>query len=287
MGMKVANTAMWKGISAVQSYASARHMPMKMLCVWTLSCIVAAVHEGEQVCDATETALQMLSSLRTEAFNHRTEQRLATHPYVLAAEDGSLTQRQLQAFVQEQYYVQRSDAVSFANLAGAAGFMPPFLSNATMPSNASDDLFGFLLGGELYAAKLLLDQAAWLGVGGDAELMRYEPSALALAYPSYWSYLSLTQNRAAAAAACAVNFPAWGRMCKRVHDAVAKGSFGAVSEKDLGFLNFFGTPVEGLDKMAAKAMVANPVSYAEIKTHVRILQSYEVLFWDSVFGNKE
>ena len=55
-----------------------------------------------------------LARLRREPFALSTETRLASHPYVLAAEDCSLTLAQRRAFAGEQHAVQLSDARSFA-----------------------------------------------------------------------------------------------------------------------------------------------------------------------------
>jgi hypothetical protein len=219
---------------------------------------------------------------------------------------------QKRAFVCEQLAIQKSDAISFAHLAGHRDFLPPSLSAVkeipTTPSvalppkhNNHDDLFQFLLGGEIYAATLLLDHAKYLGLEGDERAIQEERelSPLAQAYPSYWARLALCNQRAAGAAACAVNFPAWGRMCRCLLNALLKhegcGHTKEELDRGLAFIQFFGSPIENLDEMAAAIMMHSThddddlrqqASYAEMAEHVRLLQAYELLFWDACYSAK-
>ena len=229
----------------------------------------------------TSSGLQIIARLRQEAFNLETEAKLESHPFVLAAEAGTLTMVQRRAFCCEQYAIQRSDAISFASLAGHAHgtFRPKSLRHATVPPGNDKDLFQFLLGGEVYASALLLEHATSLGMNDESSLATYRCSSLAQAYPSYWARLALDGNRAAGAAACAVNFPAWGRMCRRLLDA-------ASSLEGMAFIQFFATPIENLDEMAAAVIdsAENELNYEELAQHVRLLQEYELHFWDAVFA---
>jgi thiaminase len=239
----------------------------------------------------------MLERLRQEPFNVDTTDKLEHHPFVQAAENGTLTLAQRRAFVCEQLAIQQSDAASFAHLAGNVGFCPPSLIQATMPhpiSKVGDDstvpnLFYFLLGGELYASKLLLDHAKSLGLETEEAIQAHAPrSAVAQAYPSYWARLALQGQAGPAAAACAVNFPAWGNMCRKLHECLAsnKEFYGYSLGKDdpgLAFIQFFAAPIDNLDEMAASIMKQQNVSYQDLLEPVRLLQNYEILFWDAVF----
>ena len=117
------------------------------------------------------SAKESLARLRREPFALATEQRLANHTYVLAAEACTLTLAQRRAFAGEQYAVQLSDARSFAVLAGHVAFQPASLAGVQPPPPIAADsgadsgtgLFQLLLEGELYAAPLLLRHAAALG----------------------------------------------------------------------------------------------------------------------------
>jgi hypothetical protein len=167
-------------------------------------------------------------------------------------------------------------------------------------TSTQQDLFQFLLCGEIYASSLQLKHASLLGFQDEqslAECSRRCSNSLAQAYPSYWARLALDGNRAAGAAACAVNFPAWGRMCQRLYDAdVANAAASGVTTRTsnepphegMAFIKFFATPISNLDEMAA-AVIDNEkaVKYDTLVYHVRMLQEYEVLFWDAVYDVKD
>lgn len=247
--------------------------------------------------------LEILERLRTESFNLETNEALATHPYLIAAKEGTLTLAQRRAFAGEQYAIQHSDACSFARLAGHENFRPKYLSVASVPPAKDDengngealpDIFQFLLGGEVYASQLLLDHSKSLGFeSGEESLKEYPVTARGQAYPSYWARIALAGNRGAGAAACAVNFPAWGTMCAELSESLRiRPEYGYDTMNDeeasaaLAFVNFFGTRIEKLDEMAATAMMKENVSYEDVVTEVRLLQGYEILFWDSVHDTK-
>lgn len=231
--------------------------------------------------------MEVIKRLREEAFVKSTEDKLLSHAYIKAAEKGELSLTQKQSFAQEQYHIQLSDAISFATLSGHGGFAPDTLTNAAIPEaepGKQDDLFQFLLGGEVYASSLLLKYAQSLGLDED-RLKSSRPSARAQAYPSYWARLALSKKRAAGAAACAINFPAWGRMCGRLLQALGEKDqmYSGIDDESLAFIKFFAVPIDGLDEMAAKIIEEERVSYDELVEHVRLLNEYEVMFWDAVF----
>mmetsp|Transcript_30365 Transcript_30365/g.35023 ORF Transcript_30365/g.35023 Transcript_30365/m.35023 type:complete len:245 (-) Transcript_30365:329-1063(-) len=227
----------------------------------------------------------IIERLKAEPFNQTTEERLYSHPYLRAAEEGTLTRNQRQAFAIEQYFIQLSDAASFASLAGHSGFLPTSLTDATTPEpvhkHTNTD------------RTILLKYAK--GVDLTEETLRssfHKTTAIGQAYPSYWARLALSQNRAAGAAACAVNFPAWGEMCRRLWKALgdtdtdSNSTFGydGTDDEGLAFVKFFATPIDTLEEMAASVIDEEGVAYEDIVDHVRLLQEYEVLFWDAIFN---
>jgi hypothetical protein len=284
--------------------------------------------------------LNMLEKLRKEPFNEETNEKLMTHPYLLAAKEGTLTLAQRRAFVGEQYAIQYSDARSFARLAGHDGSTfhlpsttlssvteipqpsPSAIQNTnTTTSGNAKDLFQFLLEGEIYASRLLLDHANSLGIPTEKDLQAYPITGKAQAYPSYWARLALSDHgRVIGAAACAVNFPTWGTMCSELSKALKRRPESYYSDHttryddddddetkntmSLAFIDFFGTPIDNLDVMAARVMKqqqqqsykeeeessswsSSSPSYEDISTGVRLLQEYEVMFWDAIFEAKE
>jgi hypothetical protein len=80
-------------------------------------------------------------------------------------------------------------------------------------------------------------------------------------------------------------------MCKQLLEALRSREEYGYSDKDntddLAFIEFFATPVENLDEMAAKIMKREKVIYEDLLTPVRLLQGYEILFWDSVYDAKD
>ena len=272
------------------------------------------------------SGLAIIQKLREEDFNKATESKLESHPYLKAAENGTLTLPQRRAFAQEQYSIQLSDAISFAFLAGHKDFRPSSLSGGsiTVPDPVARDtdtessggqhqqkqvvdLFQFLLGGEIYAAPMLLAYAKTVGLdesslrasmkglssGLDSgDDVTYQISPKAQAYPSYWARLALSGQRAAGAAACAVNFPAWGDMCRRLLEALSTNSSDAdygyadMNDEGLAFIKFFATPIETLDEMASAIIEKEGVAYEDIVEPVRLLQEYEIMFWDAIFETK-
>mmetsp|Transcript_10095 Transcript_10095/g.26142 ORF Transcript_10095/g.26142 Transcript_10095/m.26142 type:complete len:286 (+) Transcript_10095:43-900(+) len=234
----------------------------------------------------------LLERLRAEPWLSAAEVKLDNHPYIIAAESGLLTIAQRRAFVGEQYSIQMSDARSFAVLAGHKAFVPERLAGAKVPSavrhpasGGREDLFQYLLGGEVYAADLLLAMAKQLGLS-EEQCATWPITAQAQAYPSYWARLALSRERAKGAAAVAVNFVAWGRMCRRLYAALA--SLPAIynaSADELAFIGYFGEEMPTLDDMAVEVLseAACP-SYEGLATAVRLVQENELAFWDAVFA---
>ena len=280
----------------------------------------AAMSEEEEL----KPYLKVLMELRDQPFNRSTTQKLLNHPYIAAARNGILTLAQRRAFCVEQLAIQRSDATSFARLAGhpscwnTASSSSSSSSSSSASSSASssllgaivpepvkkrrDDLFQFLLGGEVYAAQLLVDHARSLQLNSEKDIEKCRPiTAKGQAYPSYWARLSIdpATKRGAAAAAVAVNFPAWGQMCAELLDALeTRPEYGYKDMKDdnvddehsksLAFIQFFATPIPDLDIMAARILKEESITSVneELLTTVRLLQEYEVMFWDACYEAK-
>ena len=265
--------------------------------------LMASLAVGEE--DRLAAAKACLESLRASDFNVATEAALASHAFVVAAEAGTLDFAALKRFAGEQRRIQPSDAVSFARLAGFDDWRPSpggLTDSHNNEAPVADGLFGTLLAGEMAAAPLLNRLSIGVGLdldahGLDDDGVPFLPSPVAQAYGAYWALLSRDGKRAAAAAAAAVNFPAWGRACGRVHDAILKnGRFaadfaknGVEPEDALKFLAFFAAPLPGLDDMAAAVVAAEFEKGGQgamceaLAEPVRMLQAYELAFWDAVF----
>ena len=102
-------------------------------------------------------------------------------------------------------------------------------------------------------------------------------------------------KRAAAAAAAAVNFPAWGDACRRVLHGLRKDEHMknelkkrglAEYQEGLAFLAFFAEPLPNLEEMALSILADDFEKNGAcelIQDDVRTLQAYEVDFWDAVW----
>lgn len=214
---------------------------------------------------------EILMQLRAEKFNQATEAHLASHPLLVRVEGGDRFLSSLQAFAGEQFRIQKADMKTIAHLFSRTSGTP------------SGPLFKLLLDGELFAQTALPAFAAKCGV----ELESYETKPAAQVYSSVLARLGYHEHPCVVAAACAVNFPAWGRVCRRL----AKGlrAFGW-AEDELAFLEFFATEIPRFDEMAAVAIergVREEVTYADMREAVRHLQAAECLFWDSIGGVHE
>ena len=234
------------------------------------------------------SGLEMIHNIREETFNIEVENRLQHHPYTQAAKDGTLTLSQRQCFARDQYSTLLSLSISFARLAGHQGFTPTSLTNISVPKREKEettDLFQFLLEGIEVQARNLLAHVKTLGVDEATLFSWYPLMAKAQAYQAYWTNLALSNKRAAGAAACAVNFPAWGNTCKSLHEALAseKYNYDGLDDEGLAFFKFASTPIEELDQMAAAVIEEEGATYDELVEHVRLLQEYEVMWWDAMF----
>mmetsp|Transcript_5677 Transcript_5677/g.10407 ORF Transcript_5677/g.10407 Transcript_5677/m.10407 type:complete len:85 (+) Transcript_5677:499-753(+) len=84
-------------------------------------------------------------------------------------------------------------------------------------------------------------------------------------------------------------------MCGRLLESLgSSGSDGGkeynyangVEDEGLAFIKFFATPIEELDLMAAAVIDEEDVSYEDLVEPVRLLQQYEIMFWDAIFEKK-
>jgi pyrroloquinoline quinone (PQQ) biosynthesis protein C len=209
-------------------------------------------------------ALELVQRIRDDLAE--TEGRLRAHPYVVAFQEGRAGLRELRPFAAEQWNIIESDLRSIANLAGRTG-LPFFLG---------------VLDGERSALAAIADLARALGVS-QADLETYEPLPGAHAYAAYMAWLGAYGSPAEVAAAYVVNFPAWGENCGRLATALRE-RLGLTDEA----LRFFDLFAEGDPELEPNALALiqrgldNGVAGALIARAARLLQGYELLFWDTL-----
>lgn len=198
-------------------------------------------------------------------------EQLLQHPYVQALEEGKLGQEKLRVFACEQYTIIGSDLRSVAHLVSRFG------------GSASRDFFLGILQGEKAAWNALLVFADALGLS-EADLQSHEPLAGAHAYTCYMAWLGLYGSDAEIAAAYLVNFPAWGQNCGRL-SRILKERFG-LSETEVTFFDLFAAPPATFEANAL-AIIQQGLDRGDnprtIARAARLLQAYELMFWDTLY----
>jgi thiaminase len=198
-------------------------------------------------------------------------EQLLRHPYVQALEEGKIGREKLRLFAGEQYTIIGSDLRSVAHLVSRFGGSP------------SRDFFLGILQGERAAWDALLTFALGLGVS-EAQLRDYEPLPGAHAYTYYMAWLALYASDAEVAAAYLVNFPAWGQNCGRL-SRILKERFG-LGEKEVAFFDLFASPPATFEENALSVIqqgLDRGIEPRLIQRAARLLQAYELMYWDTLY----
>ena len=199
-------------------------------------------------------------------------EQLLRHPYVQALEEGKIGREKLRLFAGEQYSIIASDLKSVAYLLSRFGSAP------------SRDFFLGILQGERAAWDALLALADALGLS-EAQLSEHEPLAGAHAYTCYMAWLALYASDAEIAAAYLVNFPAWGQNCGRL-SRILKERFG-LGEKEVAFFDLFASPPATFEAGALSIIqqgLDRGIEPNLIQRAARLLQAYELMYWDTLYG---
>ncbi|WP_405783389.1 transcriptional regulator [Streptomyces sp. NBC_00859] len=179
------------------------------------------------------------------------------------------------ALALEQQHVIASDRSAFTHLAGRS---------AARGDDACAVFFAALARGEDTAAERL--EALITGCGLDrADAAAYEPTAGCQAYPSYVARLALTAAPAEAALALIVNFAAWGGYCATIAEGL-RTHYG-FDDAACGFFDFFAEPAPVLEAQGTAAVQAGldgGLDLTAARRHGRLLQSYELMFWNTLAG---
>ncbi|MFB7470395.1 transcriptional regulator [Kitasatospora sp. NPDC056184] len=144
--------------------------------------------------------------------------------------------------------------------------------------------FAGLADGESAALRTLPALAAACGPAPARSAPVGAPLPGCQAYPAYLAWLALNGRPAAAAAALAANFAAWGGYCATLAGALRR--FHGFDEEACAFFDFFAQPATALERAAAEALgpaglTAGPDLDAA-REYGRLLQAYERLFWSTL-----
>jgi TENA/THI-4/PQQC family len=211
-------------------------------------------------------AAQLVQDIRAELAPIR--HQLLAHGYVSAVEEGLIELEQLRPFACEQSLIIDSDLRSVGHLVSRFG----------------GDFFLEVLAGERAAQEALTTFATALGLTAD-DLDAYEPLPGAHAYTAYMSWLAAYASDAEVAAAYLVNFPAWGESCARMSRALT-GRYGLTPDQ-VRFFDLFADPADGFEASALAVIEAGlerGVTERRIRRAARLLQGYELLYWDTLLG---
>jgi thiaminase len=200
------------------------------------------------------------------------DRKLASHPFISALVGGEVPTESLARFAGEQHWIISSDRRSFAYL------------TARYADSAAGELFLSLSQGEGTALGHLSGFARWLGLD-PGRLSEYEPTPGAHAYTAYVSWLALNGSATDVTVAFVANIAAWGANCGRA--AAALRSQYDADDTAVAFFEFFATPAPGFEDQALAVIEAGlraGDSPARARTAARLLQAYELMFWDTMIA---
>jgi len=217
----------------------------------------------------------MLLALERESFTEEVAKRLTNHVVLADLRTGKLPKDQadllLKTLLLEQYFVCNSDLRTLRASCEKFGHVQGYKT-----------FLEFFRDGEAFALGEHQKMCQLLGLS-DEQLEAHVPHHKCQAYPSYFSSILLHHSPVVAAAAFVVNFPAWGQMCGILRDSLLVHY--DYQMEDLGFLDFFATPIPNLRELVDQvfATEGQKVSYVQLRRSVRLLQEYELLFWDGIW----
>ena len=213
--------------------------------------------------DARELLQKIRTGLKT------LEGRILRHRYLDALQTGRVAREKLRIFAGQQYHIIASDLRSIALLLSRHGNL------------ASRPYILAVLEGENAAFEALAKFAHALEMS-DEELSASEPIPAALAYSAFVAWLALYGSDAELAAAFSVNLPAWGANCGRISVAL-KAQYRLESEA-VSFFDLFANLAPGDDTALAviQGGLDRGVAPALIERAARLLQGYELMYWDAM-----
>ncbi|MGH3535468.1 MAG: transcriptional regulator [Pseudonocardiaceae bacterium] len=198
------------------------------------------------------------------------EDRIKGNSWLTELVSGRLSTEALRAFAGEQLQIIPSDLRSFEVLSQRFD---------------TDPAHGYLAGmatGERAALSALDVFATAVGLAGSVR-ESYEPLPGCQVYPSYVARLARDGTPAEIAGAFVVNLDAWGTCCARMADALPRAY--QLESEDCAFFAHFAGPTTELERISLEVIDAGlveGVDPARIARAARLLQAYELLFWDSL-----
>ena len=198
------------------------------------------------------------------------ERRLMEHPYVAAVEAGQVERARLGIFAAQQRYIIPSDLRSIALLVNRYGAGPS---------------------GPFFLASMETERAALAALASFERALAFDDTGSsahdilpgAVAYSHFLAWLALYGSDAEFAAAFLVNLQAWGRNCGRMARAL-RVVYGFADE-DVAFFDLFAAEAPDFEAAALEVIargLEHGVQPASLLLAARLLQSYELLYWDAL-----
>jgi thiaminase len=216
------------------------------------------------------TAQELVEALREELST--TEEAIREHRYLDALEDSELSRDDLKLVAAAQTAAIASNRASFLRLA------------ARYPWDAAAEFFVEMAEGEATAARHLVAFCAALELA-PAELAALEPPAGSFAYPAFVAWLSTNGDAAATTVALVATLPARQESFRRM--SVALQELYDLDAAATGVFDFFAEPAPAFEQAAlavADEGFARGESEAAARRAARLLQAYELQFWDALAG---
>jgi hypothetical protein len=120
-------------------------------------------------------------------------------------------------------------------------------------------------------------------VAGANALHAHEPAPGAQAYPAFVAWLALNGSRSDVSLAFLANLAAWGESCGRVAEALRARY--RVEEQAVEFFRFFAEPPPDSEQRLLAVLdvgLGEGDSPVRARRAARLLQAYELLFWDTL-----
>ncbi|MFQ5848216.1 MAG: transcriptional regulator [Candidatus Methylomirabilales bacterium] len=199
------------------------------------------------------------------------EARIRRHPYLEAVEAGKISRDELRRFAGQQHHIIGSDLRAMALLIAKA------------QSDDAREFFWRAIQGERAALDALQAFATALALPATT-LEATEPIPGAFAYSAYVAWLALFGSCAEFAAAFLLNVEAWGGNCARM--GLALRARYQMTDADVAFFNLFSSPPPDFRERALALIqggLSTGVEPTRIRRAARMLQGYELLYWDTLY----
>lgn len=214
-------------------------------------------------------ALSLVAHIRSDL--KHLEAKISGHPYLKALEENRVHPDSLKVFVAQQHHIISSDLRSIALI---------LARQAALPSRR---FWINVVQGEAAALDALHALAGTLGLA-PSDLELFEPLPGAQAYCAFVAWLALYGSDAELAGAFLVNFPTWEANCGRMRQALHQ-KYG-IAPSALAFFDLF-ADMPSFEKEALSIIqngLDRGIPERLIHRAARMLQAYELMFWDAMGG---